>query len=122
MFALTRERAGGHGSMSVRSGPGLIPEPRNRRGDGIRKWRGTPAEGALELAAGDHPGSLGLMELLPDRTQGRNVRTWSCPGRTKGRVWTVSEAPIAVARLVFESSGGRAFRGADSAPPGRNQP
>ncbi len=57
-------------SISVLSGPGLILEPGDRRGDGIRQRRSAPAEGSLELAAIDHPGSLGLIELLLHRTQG----------------------------------------------------
>jgi hypothetical protein len=36
----------------------LIPKPRNRRRDGVRQWRGSPTEGALELTAIHDPGSL----------------------------------------------------------------
>lgn len=50
------------------------------------------------------------------------VRILVVPGLDYGRVWIVPEAPAAGARLVVESSGCGAFRGADSVAPGRNQP
>ena len=49
--------------------PRLDPGTSDRGGNGIRQWCGAPSEGPLELRAIDLPGSLGLIELLLDRTQ-----------------------------------------------------
>jgi hypothetical protein len=55
-----------------RAGPdrSWLPEPSDGRGNSSRQRRGVPAEGPLELAAVDHPGALGLIQLLLDGAQG----------------------------------------------------